>query len=190
MALNILVWLGMLDRMIFREKPAVINFSLKFREFQVAHHPDNSEVRYTICLDGLADSMKKEKEKGCLWIPGNRRRRRLRKPTWNELIIPIAAHEVRHRVQTDRSVKQFSSESSEMIEDDLLRSIVEYNGLVFQEEYAIYFRENRSEDFIGKRLSLKEFDAKVAEQLVANMIHRKDAYSFKEIASAIQLQAP
>jgi hypothetical protein len=193
-ALIILDRLQGLDNMVFPENPATINFSIARHRFgyPVAHHPNkNSETRYSIYLDGIADFLKEERRQKSLWIAGNRKGRRLLRPTWEELIIPMAAHEVRHRVQCDCSLKKFSPRSSSLIKDDPLRSIIEFNELELKERYKIYVRESKSKTFIKDRINRKEFDASTIERLVANMIHRKNAYSLREeIASVIKLQAP
>jgi len=182
-----------LDSMVFPENPATINFSVAKHRFgyPVAHHPNkNSETRYSIYLDGIAAFFKEEKKRRCLWIAGNRKGRKLLRPTWEELIVPVAAHEVRHRVQCG-SLKKFSPRSSNLIKNDPLRSIIEFNELEFKERYKIYIRENKSKIFIRDRINRKEFDASTIERLVASMIHRENAYSLREeIASTIKLQAP
>lgn len=194
MALVMLMRLEVLDKMVFPENPATINFSIRKHPYgyPVAHRlPDEyTEARYNIYLDGLADFLREEKRKECLWIP-KRPRSLLLKPTWEELLVPMMAHEVRHRAQCDCSLKKFSPRNSSLVKDDLLRSIVEFNELEVEERYKIYVRENKSKTFIRDRINRKEFDASVIEDLVAIKIHRKNAYSLREeIASAIKLEAP
>jgi hypothetical protein len=194
MALEILIRLELLDSMVFPENPATVNFSIKKHHygFPVGYHPyKNDEIKYTIYLDGIAELFMEEKGKKCLWIAGNRKGHRLIRPIWEELIVPIVAHEVRHRVQQDCSLKKFSPKSSILVEDDLLRSIIEFNKLLFNERRKIYIRENKPKAFIRDRINRKEFDATIIEGLVANTIHQKNAYSLrKEIVSIIKMQAP
>lgn len=194
LALAIMVRLETLDGMVFPENPVTINFSIKRHRFGyvAGHFPDkSSETRYNIYLCGLVASLKEWKNSKSLWIPGNRKDRRLVRLTWDELLVSIAAHEVRHRVQFDYPLRKFSPRSSSLVKDEPLRSIIEFNELEFEERYKIYIREKKSKTFISERINRKEFDASTIERLVAHMVHRKHAYSLrKEIVAAIKLQAP
>lgn len=194
-ALAMLVCLEALDRLVFPENPATINFSIRKHRFgyPIVYHPNkDTETRYSIYLDGIAGFFQEEKKGGGLYIPmGSKNQFRPIKPTLKELLVHIAAHEVRHRVQHDCFLKKFSPRSANLIRDGLLKLIIEFEGLVFEESRKIYIRENRSKAYIKDRTNRKEFDASVIERLVAKMIHRKNAYSLREeIVSVIKMQAP
>lgn len=195
-ALAIFAYLRTLDELVFPENPATVLFvARKHRSgCPVVHYPNkNTETRYGIYLDGIADYLRKEKEGGGLYIPmgsKNKFRPGMRR-VWEELLVPWAAHEVRHRVQHDCSPKKFSPKSANFSESELLKSIIEFTELVFEEDRKIYIRENKSKAYIKSQINRKEFDAKVIERLVSKMIYRKNAYSLREeIASAIKLSAP
>ena len=107
------------------------------------------------------------------------------------MLVSVAAHEVRHRVQHDCSLKKFSSGSANLIKDGLSKSIIEFEESVFEEDRKTYIKENKSKAFIRGRINQKEFDASVIGLLVANKIHRKNAYSLREeITSIIKMSAP
>ena len=194
-ALAVLARLESLDRLVFPENPATINFSIRKHRFgyPIGYHPNkNTEVRYSIYLDGVAGFFQEEKKKRGLWIPrSSKNQTRFLRLTWEELLVSIVAHEIRHRVQQDCSLKKFSPKVANLVEDELLKAIIEFNELEFEERRKIYIRDNKSKTFIKDRVNRKEFDASVIERLVANMIHRKNAYSLREkIVSAIRLQVP
>ena len=113
------------------------------------------------------------------------------RPTWEELLVHIAAHEVRHRVQRDCSLKKFSPESANLVKDEFLKKIIRFNELVFEESRNIYIVENKSKTYIKGRINRAEFDARVIERLVAAKIDGKNAYSLREeIVSIIKMPAP
>ena len=194
MALTIFVYLAALDRLVFPEDPVAINFSIRKHcsGFLVAHHPNkNAETRYNIYVDGLADLWEARKKERKSWIPGNRRGHRLVKATREELLVSLAAHEVRHRVQSDCSPKKFSPKSANLVKDKFIKSIIRFEALVLEEDRKTYNKENKSKFFIRGRINRKEFDATVIERLIASKIHRKNAYSLREeTASIIKMSAP
>ena len=194
-ALRMLVCLAGLDRLVFPENPATVNFSIgKYRlGFFTAHRlpSEQTEARYNIYINGLAKSLREEKKEG-LWILNvSKNQFRPMRPTWEELLVHIAAHEVRHRVQRDCSLKKFSPKSANLVKDELLKSTIKFNELVFEESRNIYIGENRSKAYIKGRINRKEFDARVIERLIAAKIHRKNIKDLlEEIVSVIKLQAP
>ena len=194
MARKILIRLEALDKMVFPEKPANFNFSIKKNFFGcfVSQDPNKRvKSRYTIYLPGLADALNEEKQRKVFWLAEKRGNKKLSDPTWEELLVGIAAHEVRHRFQSDCPCKKFSFKSAATLEDGLLRAAVRFTGLKFKQLKKIYADQGRTKAFISHRTNRKEFDASVIERLVANMIHRKNAYSLlQEIVAAIKLQAP
>ena len=198
MALAIMVYLSSLDSLVFPENPAIINFSIRRHRFgyPVGHHPaKNDEARYNIYLDGVARFLREEKKERGLWIPnlnkGSRNRSKLLRPTWEELLVPMAAHEVRHRVQCDCSCGQFSPKNTSLVKDRLLRAIVTFEGYVFEENKKTWTQENKPRAYIQERMEPKEFDASVIERLIAAKIHGKNAYSLREeIVSIIKMSAP
>ena len=195
MALRALICLEGIDRLVFPENPATINFSIgKYRlGFFAAHRlpSEQTEARYNIYINGLAKSLREEKKEG-LWIPNvSKNQFRPMRPTWEELLVYVAAHEVRHRVQHDCSLKRFSPKSANLVKDELLKSTIKFNELVFKESKNVYIKDNRSKAYIKGRINRKEFDAIAIERLIAAKIHRKNIKNLlEEIVSTIKMQAP
>lgn len=198
--LRLLPYLGALDGLVFPESPITIGFSTsknRFGHFAGYHPGKNAEVKYSIFVNGLAGRLREEKEHRGLWVPdiktrpGHKKQSKLLKPTWEELLVPMAAHEVRHRVQNECLCKKFSLKSAKLIKDDLLRAIVIFEGYVFEENEKTWIKENKPKAFIKERMERTEFDASIIERLVAAKIHGKNAYSLREeITSIIKMSAP
>ncbi|MFH1423614.1 MAG: hypothetical protein ABIG29_01480 [Candidatus Nealsonbacteria bacterium] len=199
--LRLLPYLGALDELVFPESPITIGFSTsknRFEHFAGYHPGKNAEVKYSIFVNGLAGRLQEEKERRGLWVPdiktkpGHKKQSKLLKPTWEELLVPMAAHEVRHRVQNECLCKKFSPlKSAKLIKDDLLRAIVIFEGYVLEENEKTWTKENKPKAFIKERMERTEFDASVIERLVAVKIHGKNAYSLREeIVSIIKMSAP
>jgi hypothetical protein len=185
-----------LDRMVFPENPSPIGFSMRKNRFGflAAHGPPEKDtgLRYFIHVEGINELVHEEKNKKWFFIPKNSNREaKLVRFTWEELLVSVAAHEVRHRVQHDCSIKKFSPRSACLIEDHILRSVIEFNKKEFEKREQIYIRDNEPKVYIKNRINRKEFDASTIEIFITNKIHGKDAYSLREeIARIIKLQAP
>ena|SRR3989338_9478331 len=148
----------------------------------------------------LAECFKEEKGKKVpIFGPG--RHLKLEKyQSDGQFLISVAAHEVRHRIQHDNLIRKFSPEDAKLIDDPLLRLIIEFYEMEFEEREKIYRREKRPEEFIREKLSPKEFDATVIEKFVANKMNEKftkkprptllDLKDYEEIVSMIQIAAP
>ena len=197
MGLAIMMRLEVLDGMVFPENPATIKLVVKRHRFGflAAHIYPNQKTneRYSIYLDGLASSLKEEKGVGSSFVVGDAgSHARYLKPTWEELLMSIAVHEVRHRFQYDYPLKKFSPKSANLTEEEPLKSIIKFNELSFRKKRKNYLGENRSKTFIKDRTNGEEFDARVIELLAVNIIHeRKNSDNLlEEIASVIRLQAP
>lgn len=194
-ALKMLVYLGGLDRLVFPGNTATINFVVgKYRHgFFAAHRLPNgqTEAGYNIYVNGLAKSLREEKKEG-LWILNvSKNQFRPMRPTWEELLVHIAAHEVRHRAQRDYSLKKFSPGSANSVKNGFLKRIIRFNELVFEESKNIYIAENKSKAYIKGRINRAEFDAGVIERLIAAKIYRKNIKDLlEEIVSTIKMQAP
>jgi len=195
MALSMMIRLEKLDRIIFPKNPATICFSIKKHRFgyyitHIISDKHTKERYYSIYLDGLADFFQEEKQKRFFWVSKNLKTK-LIKYTSEELLLSIIAHEVRHRIQQDYSIKKFSNKSASLVKEKILKEVIIFNSFEFKERKKIYIREGKSKEFIEDRINPKEFDASIIENLVAIEIHRKNKNELREkIISAIKLQAP
>jgi len=185
-----------LDRMVFPENPSPIGFTIIKNRFGflAAHGPleQNTGLRYYIYIEGINELAHEEKKKKWFFIPENSNSKpKLIRFTWEELLVSVAAHEVRHRVQADCSIKKFSPRSICLVENHILRSVIEFNKKEFEKREKIYIRDNKPKAYIKNRINRKEFDASTIEIFVTNKIHKKNAYNLREdIARTIKLQAP
>lgn len=197
LALALMVRISALDRRIFPENPATICFVRKRHKFGyiagfVRPIKDNPKRTYNIFMADLEANLRGEKQaKRVLLKKGSRGyRAKLISPTWNELLILTASHEVRHRVQDDCSLKRFFPRSIGSLDDPLLRAIISFTRTSFKVKREIYLKDGKSKRFISDRLSRGEFDAIVIERLVFHIVHRKDAYPLlQQILLAIKTQA-
>ena len=171
-----------LDRIIFPEKPRPFCFVLK------ESHPgqsatygpdkaDDEERSYSIILENLSKNLIEEK----MVVRG-------RKYTWEELLMALAAHEVRHRLQFNSSIRRFSPEAANSVDDRFLRDVIRLVGLEFNRKRQILNERGATKEYIEHVLDPLEFDAEVIEKTVAHKVHEKAPLD--EIISTIQMQSP
>lgn len=192
--------ISFLDRKIFPENPADINFALKrkskdFAGFIIPEKDDDKERSYQIVVKGLARFLEKERneEVAIFGLDG-----KCKNEKQYSLEFLIAAHEVRHRVQRDKGIKQFSPEDAKLVKDQLLSNIIKFCEILFKEREKNYRKENKPEEFIRKKLSPKEFDAMVIERFIGNKLNEipkrlgagMEIGDLHEFISIIQMAAP
>jgi len=193
--LRLFLCLESLDKLVFTESPVTVNFvsgKNPFEYFTGYHQRRNGEEIYNIYVNGIAALIREENKQGFLYLPsGPKNQFKPARYTQEEFLVCTAAHEVRHRFQNNFLVKKFSPRSANLVKDDLLKSVIRFEELVFEECREIYAKEKRSKVYIKGRINQKEFDAKIIERLVAIKIHGKNAYSLREeITSIIKMSAP
>ncbi len=93
--------------------------------------------------------------------------------TEDELLIGIAAHEIRHGLQYYDLVDLFSPEDAEYIKDPELRLLINFVNKSFELNPPITAPRE------------KEFDARIIEHLASKKWHEKE--SFEEIAKIIKI---
>ncbi len=180
-----------LDNIIFPKKPAHIDLSIIKSDFGhlVAYFP--GEAQYIIYLDGIAEVFERMQKIKRFWLYSNNfLQYGLNIPTLEELLISIASHEIRHRIQYQFSVKKFSSESINDIKDNYLKAIVEFIALAFEKKYQSCIKKHKTEEYINDRINNNEFDAEVVEFLFINSIRQNPELSYEEIALLLKLEAP
>ncbi len=192
--------INILDKRIFPENPANFNFVLEknphghFAGF-IKPEREEKERSYQIFTKDLAKFIEDEgdNEVSIFSPDGQLKRERQYYPSFL-----IAAHEIRHRVQHDRPIRQFSPEDAKLVKDNILRSIIKFQEMVFKEDKKIYRKEKRSEEFIKDKLNPKEFDARVIERLIGNKLNEipkrlgtaMDVGDLDDFASILQMSAP
>lgn len=200
-ALELEVRIGILDREVFPENPAPLELiadrGVKNNlAMYIPYVPRTKQECYVIFVKILSENLRLLKREIKL-ITYNRAGKipefsRAPSYTWEELLLSLAAHEVRHRIQYNLSIRQFSPQDAPLVDDRLLKHIIMLNEAEFRQRKKIYrSKENRSEGYIREKLSAEEFDASVVGMLVAHKVHRKDfSEAFEEIVSIIKMQAP
>ena len=91
----------------------------------------------------------------------------------DEVLIRIAAHEVRHRLQY-HSTKKFYRSHIHSVKHPFLREAIRWVGLLFKEDAKIYREKGKSQKFICHRINPLEFDARVIECCIAAAVHGKE----------------
>ena len=177
--LKLIPRIGALDRKIFPDNPATFDYVLKEppeKEFVGFEIPEANEKEryYRIYLKNLAktfNDVKKEERLPFFQIRGRGGAMKLLNYEPEEFLLSTAAHEIRHRVQKDVSAELLSSDSARSVENPLLKAIIEYCELEFEERKRILTREGKSQEYINHIMRPEEFDARVIEILAANKIH-------------------
>jgi len=99
--------------------------------------------------------------------------------TEEEVILAIAAHEVRHRVQWTLQIKLLRPEDKENILDQELKLLISFLAFTFEESTLMEPEKSWFKD-------LKEFDAEVIAWLVAKLWHegKRDLSKLAQIIKA------
>jgi len=108
----------------------------------------------------------------------------------DEMIVSVAAHEVRHKLQFNRpELGRFSRRGISLIRAPLVRAVVYFEHSVFRERRKIYIKEERPKSFIRRKLSRIEFDAHVVDRMVGSIIRGQELSQVlgKHVALLIQI---
>lgn len=129
---------------------------------------------YQIFGYGIDEEIKKELEKRIILLKGKKKinYQSLPKITLEELLIGIAAHEVRHRVQHHFPIELISYEILEDIANSYVKGLIEFIKLLFEQEPP-------EGDY------KQEFDAKSIEYMIIEMWHWKEK-EVSKIASIVK----
>lgn len=196
MAFRLMERIKSLDRIIFPENPRPFRFIIKESHSgqSVAYGPDSVDEGdrfYFIILENLSKNLTEEKKNSRLMVVRKRKIReqsKLPRYTWEELFMAVAAHEVRHRVQLNFSIKRFSPEVASSVDDQFLQDVIKLVESEFNWKRQILINKGKTKKYIEDTLGPMEFDAEVIEKVVAYKVHKKAPLD--EIISTIQMQAP
>lgn len=193
-ALRLMLKIETFDRAIFPDSPAPFELIAKKNpkgDF-AGYYPrtEKQEEHYGIYVKGLLEALWHEKRVIRLFVL-KRGKPDLSKAvslTWGQLLTAVSAHEVRHRLQYEGSVRKFSKEDAGLVDDRLLRAVIKFCQIEFEEREKIYIRDNEPVKYIKEKLSSREFDASIVERFIASKIHQ--GAGFEEVVLAIKLSAP
>lgn len=94
-------------------------------------------------------------------------------PLNDEILIRVAAHEVRHRLQK-HSIRKFKRMHVHSVKHPFLRKVIRWVHLLFVEDAKIYREEGKSKKFIRHKINPLEFDAKVIECCIEAVVQGKE----------------
>ena len=100
-----------------------------------------------------------------------------------EFLIRIAVHEIRHRLQYNKRIKLFLRNKSYRKPIDY--SIRFYKS-VYEYQKEMYEKEEKSEDYIAKKLSDTEFDAEIIESVFLDKLHK--GKGLKELCQIVKME--
>jgi hypothetical protein len=184
-------WLDCFDRQFFQNFPEV-QFSTVQWVFTVRYFRPIAgvgEESYTIYLYKLAETIEMAAANRTL-VGLDGTTMKYPKNLWasrKEVMISIAGHEVRHRLQQMAFLKKITAQDEECTADPLLKQTIGFVKNRFKEKERIYQERGESAWFIKKRLDDEEFDATVVEYLIGSLLYR--GANLKQIAAVIQIQS-
>lgn len=172
MAQRIANEIGAMDGLIFPEDPipeiAIVRMEPpKNRVISYVPKGEGEDEHYSIYGYGLDKWVERELKIRIIllrdWEEGHKRYEDHPQRTLAELLVGIAAHEVRHRLQyLDDEIQMFSPEDAERIEDPYGWRLVEFQ--------ISYFANVPPEDMEGRDYR-KEFDAEIIERWAREEFH-------------------
>lgn len=190
MSLKLMACIGAIDRLIFDGKPITLNFSTRPNRY--GHFAGYSKATkthgesYEVTVSGIAKTMKGElKARVTMLGKKSPPYYDLPKASLEEILIGVAIHEVRHRMQYQPGIKTFSRKYYSYA-GGKLRRYINFTKLLFREERKVYVKEGKSVGFIRDRMKKTEFDAKLIEIIAVTRIH--NGVSINELKSLINLQ--
>lgn len=98
-------------------------------------------------------------------------------------LLRMAVHEVRHRVQRERSIKTVSDKESFSTQLDKFSSLEKYKGEILEYAERIAKKREHSEKRLPPHIEKQEFDALVVEVISPAMMKR--GMSVKEVSDEI-----
>ena len=173
-----------LDNELFADKfiPAALNRQ-KARRGAIACYvkpQEGAEEQYVIYVPGFAQALEAATSYKLRFVldedgsVNTRRSKDSSEPVYtvNEVILGMASHEVRHRIQHNwPNLVLFSPEHVQSINDDpLLKTLLEFHILVNEEEAKEWRERGDSEEEIADK-SRQEYDARVVEGLVHSKLN-------------------
>lgn len=123
---------------------------------------DNESELYVIFARDLAESVRRR------MLPKKFRRISLKK-----LLVAVAAHEVRHRVQANKKPKMFRPEPKPKSDNDTVGNIIYAMKLIFDKARSEHKRRKRSKYYIKAATGRTEFDASIIEKLTLFLLINK-----------------
>ena len=172
-----------LDNELFADKfiPAALHRQ-KSSRYCAAYFPlgEDIEEQYVIYVPGFAQALEAATSYMLRFVldedgsVNTRRSKDSSEPVYtvNEVILGMASHEVRHRIQHNwPNLVLFSPEHVQSINDDpLLKTLLEFHILVNEEEAKEWRERGDSEEEIADK-SRQEYDARVVEGLVHSKLN-------------------
>ncbi|MBI4119353.1 MAG: hypothetical protein HY456_00715 [Parcubacteria group bacterium] len=172
-----------IDKMIFPASPTrvLVHEASKrnFRAMYTHHRPCGGDY-YTVFVKGLHKSLNQEREAGLFMaVKKDGSVEILRHvcpfPSFTPILVAIACHEVRHRLQYNHKIKSLAQELPEDKKSELLHHSLRYVGLLFSEIRKDLRRsDERKRNRIKSATDRWEIDAVAVETMVLHTFRSGD----------------
>jgi hypothetical protein len=194
-----------LDLTVFGDKRIRrLNFCTKpkIRKIAMYCHGGTSANYYSIAVVGLAKEIQNMMLGRCIFVSKGRRWKTKRTSATTVSIenvcLRIAAHEVRHRMQFEGKVAQFSKSyaikaqkkwaAKKVNRKSLFARVLNFCRHYFDIKTEDLQKAKRTKKFIAKETSRIEFDAVFIEYFVANMTYLYPTLSIKDVADIVKMR--
>lgn len=173
-------YIEQIDRLIFPENPTrvVVHEDASRRNFRAMYtHPrPGGGDYYSVFTKGLYQSLSREWQDGLLMVVGENgcveiiQQNRI-VPAQRQVLIAIACHEVRHRMQLLRRIKFLAQDIPEGHRSELCRHSLHYVELLFKEvKKGIKYSNRIKQHRIRSMTNRYEIDATTIETMVLHSI--------------------
>jgi len=104
--------------------------------------------------------------------------------TKEEVLISVAAHEVRHRLQYNNLVEPIKRNS--VSRNKKVNGFIQYNAIELEWMRKFFCQNNYPEEFIKNRMSNEEFDASLIELIILSQI--RDNASVEKVIKTLKME--
>jgi len=178
-AIKLMACIIFFNNLFFRSINTFFGFIVHRNKFgffaQYVKRTKKEKDGYIVYTNGLSDLLEKKgalvvftKKGKIIKLAGLKKERR---HSLEESLIGIAAHEVRHRLQHYRLIKQLRKKDIPIAKNKRLARVMKFVDLLLKGNRKIWRKEGKPEWFIEKQTKTREFDAKIIGEIVKNRIH-------------------
>lgn len=134
---------------------------------------------YRVFVPNLAKSVKEHGNIISVFMGGNKK-----VFTFDTILVSIAAHEVRHRVQKRSKPRFFKVKSAKKFDTDVIANIRYLAKILFDEEMSRCRREGRNNDYVQTVAGPSEVDAKIVEMISLHVFNHN--HSLEDVALMVK----
>jgi len=173
-------------------------------DYRYTRGDDKKPAVYDIYAVGLTERVMHFSQRHTISINKNKKRRlkgdKVVEPTIIEICFMLAAHEVRHRVQRELMVRQFSAYYAKKFYKRWYSRKMTYNSVLAGSLYGLvlYFRyrkrelrgRKKSKKYIAKAMSRLEFDAAAVSCFLMNRWRMCSRLTHRETVRVMRMKPP